>query len=135
MNICPCCSGHPYQECCEILHKGTPAGNAFDLMRSRYSAYALHLPDYIIETTHEENPKRKENRDYWRKEILLFCENTTFIKLKVLNFMEEGDKACVNFIAYLNQNQKDIQLHENSYFEKVGAIWLYREALSLNVTN
>ncbi|MDR3146171.1 MAG: SEC-C domain-containing protein, partial [Treponema sp.] len=51
MKSCPCNSGSPYAECCEPYLRGIekpPTAEA--LMRSRYSAYAEHAVDYIIET-------------------------------------------------------------------------------------
>ena len=47
---CPCGSQDSYKNCCKPLHRGEPAKSAVQLMRSRYSAYALSLPDYIIAT-------------------------------------------------------------------------------------
>ncbi|PRB84509.1 YchJ family protein [Pseudomonas sp. MYb185] len=48
---CPCGDGQPYAECCQPLHEGRPAAHAGRLMRSRYSAYALGLIDYLVATT------------------------------------------------------------------------------------
>ena len=48
---CPCGKGS-YAECCESLHLGTAkALTAEQLMRSRYSAFALQQIDYIVQTT------------------------------------------------------------------------------------
>lgn len=48
---CPCGKGS-YAECCEPLHLGTTkALTAEQLMRSRYSAFALQQIDYIVQTT------------------------------------------------------------------------------------
>ena len=49
---CPCLSGLPYDECCERFHQGGSAPTAERLMRSRYSAYARGLPDYLLRTWH-----------------------------------------------------------------------------------
>ena len=52
-DICPCDTGRPYETCCGPLHEGRrPAATAVALMRSRYSAYALGLRDYLLETWH-----------------------------------------------------------------------------------
>ena len=48
---CPCGKGS-YTQCCEPLHLGTAkALTAEQLMRSRYSAFALQQIDYIVQTT------------------------------------------------------------------------------------
>ncbi|MBJ7449651.1 MAG: hypothetical protein JHC93_04750, partial [Parachlamydiales bacterium] len=52
MKTCPCHSSLDYEKCCKPFHDGIPAPTALALMRSRYSAYALHLIEYIIATTH-----------------------------------------------------------------------------------
>ena len=49
---CPCGSQQLLSACCARLHAGQqlPA-SAEQLMRSRYSAFALNLTDYIVQTT------------------------------------------------------------------------------------
>jgi len=48
MKKCPCCSNRSFSECCEpfLVGKKIP-GTPEELMRSRYSAYATGLVDYI----------------------------------------------------------------------------------------
>ncbi|MDO9618916.1 MAG: YchJ family protein [Pseudomonas sp.] len=48
---CPCGSGQLLTLCCGRYHAGTPAPSAESLMRSRYSAYALGLIDYLVHST------------------------------------------------------------------------------------
>ena len=50
---CPCLSGLPYAECCEPLHRGEIAApTAEQLMRSRFSAFAVGDADYLLTTWH-----------------------------------------------------------------------------------
>ena len=50
---CPCGTGLPYDECCGPLHAGTGrAATAEQLMRSRYSAFAVGDPAYLLATWH-----------------------------------------------------------------------------------
>jgi SEC-C motif-containing protein len=50
---CPCGTGLSYAECCGRLHEGTvPAATAEQLMRSRYSAFAVGDPAYLLATWH-----------------------------------------------------------------------------------
>lgn len=50
---CPYGSARPYAACCEPLHNGVrDAATAEALMRSRYSAYAKGLADYLFRTWH-----------------------------------------------------------------------------------
>jgi len=50
-NLCPCGSQQALAQCCGRLHAGALPNCASELMRSRYSAYALGLIDYLIATT------------------------------------------------------------------------------------
>ncbi|MGR7026975.1 YchJ family protein [Geodermatophilus sp. URMC 62] len=48
---CPCGTGLPYAECCGRLHDGTAAAaTAEQLMRSRYSAFAVGDATHLLAT-------------------------------------------------------------------------------------
>jgi peptide deformylase len=95
-------------------------------MRSRYSAYVLNIPEYIMETTHPASPQYLEDKFSWRKSILKFSKAFSFNKLKILDFKEKGNFATVTFTAYISQDSRDATFTEKSYFEKVGNRWFYR---------
>ncbi len=126
---CPCKSQKNYDECCKPYHTGEllPA-DALLLMRSRYSAYALGLADYIIQTTHPEHPEINKKNWEWREDILSFSRDTEFIDLEVLLFEDGEQKAFVTFTASLKQLDKDFSYTEKSLFEKKDEQWLYKEA-------
>jgi SEC-C motif-containing protein len=126
---CPCSCGKTYQNCCKIFHEGTNPSNALQLMRSRYSAYAYSKPDYIIKTTHPANLNFKHNAETWRSEIILFCKNTHFQDLKIIEFIDGKSEAYVTFIAYISQNGKNASFVEKSHFEKLNGIWLYKSGI------
>lgn len=125
-SLCPCGSGRLYEDCCRLYHKGIFPENALLLMRSRYSAYALCLPSYIIETTHPDHSEFSLDFDQWKEKIILFSQNTTFERLEILDFIDGEDKALVAFSAYLRQGEDDVGFKETSHFEKVGGKWLYK---------
>lgn len=126
MKSCPCHSGLPYSECCEPYHlEQKRAENALKLMRSRYSAYALGLPDYIIATTHPENSSYMEDKKSWRASILQFSHSTQFEGLNILQFLDGEKEAYVTFFAQLKQKNQDTSFQEKSRFKKVGEKWLY----------
>jgi len=66
---CICGSDKKYKKCCKELHDGKPAKTALELMRSRYSAFALCKIDYIIDTTHFNNPEFTQNRKRWQNDM------------------------------------------------------------------
>ena len=132
---CPCGSQHPYRECCEPYHDGIVAENALILMRSRYSAYAMHRADYIMDTTHPLNPSFDPDRTKWKNEILSFCKTTHFDRLEILSYYHHDESAEVTFIAHLTQNHKDASFTEQSRFEQLNGCWLYRNGKILNTKN
>jgi uncharacterized protein YchJ len=119
--LCPCGSQKEYDRCCKPFHQGNLPDNALKLMRSRYSAYALCLPDYIISTTHPQNCQF--NSSY--QDIEHFCLHTEFKNLEILDFQEKDDFATVTFTAHLFQNKKDVSFTERSEFEKINGKWFY----------
>lgn len=127
INACPCCSGSEYAHCCKPFHEGALPKNALQLMRSRYSAYALGLADYLIATTHPANPHFSKNKLSWRQSILKFSQNSTFHKLEILDFKEKNTFATVTFTAYISQGGANVTFTEKSYFEKIDDRWFYRD--------
>lgn len=95
-------------------------------MRSRFSAYALGLVDYVISTTHPHSKIRKQNIASWRKELLKFSKNTSFQGLTIHEFVDSGDSATVTFTAFLKQGRADATFTERSYFERIGDSWFYK---------
>lgn len=118
-NACPCYSGKAYTDCCQPLHNGTPAPDAERLMRSRYSAYALKLPEYILHTWHQDTqPKSLTQED---------LGGIKWLKLQVLSHEQpDADTAFVKFVAtFQSGNQKKEQLTEYSRFSRESGQWLY----------
>lgn len=128
--LCPCHSGKPYPECCKPYHTGERLPeNALQLMRSRYAAYALHLVDYIIGTTHPDNPAYLSDKKRWKKEILSHYGQTNFYGLKIVDFIDGETEAFVTFTAYLKQDSHDVSFTERSRFLQVQEQWLYESGV------
>jgi SEC-C motif domain protein len=127
-SACPCHSGEKYKICCHPYHKGSLPSSAEKLMRSRYSAFALGLCDYIMVTTHTHNPDYTEQKESWRKSILEFSHSSHFIGLKILEFIDDEREAFVTFEAQLDHGI----LKEKSRFLKIEGKWLYESG---NVTS
>lgn len=125
-SLCPCCSGNPYNSCCEPYHKGTLPTTAEQLMRARYSAYAKDLPLFIIKTTHPSNPDYDHDKEQWQESISAFSQNTQFAKLEIEKVVENPHVALISFHAHLVQNGKASSFKEESLFEKYHGKWLYK---------
>jgi len=130
--LCPCGTGKYYQDCCKPYHDGTLCKTALLLMRSRYSAYALSLSEYIIKTTHPENSGYSSDANKWKKEILSFCAMTSFNQLEIMNFTDGKENARVTFVAHLQQKNDDASFMERSLFKKEEDQWLYADGQILN---
>ena len=127
---CPCHSGKAYKDCCKPFHNGAIPPDALTLMRSRYSAYASQMVDYILKTTHPSHPNF-QNLDLWKNEISLFCQSTQFNGLEILEFIDGDLEAYVTFRAVLSQNGTDTSFTEKSLFEKLNDRWLYVSGIFL----
>ena len=115
-----------YHKCCKRFHDGLLPENALLLMRSRYSAYAFKLADYIMETTHPDHPEYSENREQWKLSIQEFCSQTRFDRLKILEFIDGPETVSATFTAYLRQADQDVSFTEKSLFVKESGRWLYK---------
>ncbi len=122
---CPCGSHKKYKKCCALFHKGSNPKTALELMKSRYSAFALGDAKYIIKTTHKENPEYNEDKKAWETSILDFSYGTEFKKLDIIEFIEKDDEAYVTFRVQLEQNGKDVSFQERSKFYRVDEVWKY----------
>lgn len=118
---CPCYSNNKYKKCCQPYHKGANASNALLLMRSRYSAFALHLGEYIVATTHQNNQDYTKDTKEWLESIEQFCDNTSFTGLEIMEFTDARSEAFVKFKAKLG----DISFVEKSRFLIENGKWLY----------
>jgi len=122
---CPCGRGPRYADCCGRFHAGPlhlQAPDPESLMRSRYSAFALDLRDYLLATWHPEHrPDAIEPPEPGLK----------WLGLEVKEARETGpDQGEVTFVARSKVGGRAHRLTERSGFVRVGGRWLYTCALS-----
>lgn len=129
--ICPCCSGKPYLLCCKPIHDGSLPINALQLMRSRYSAYAFGLLDYIVETMHPSNPSYLKDPQLFKQHISRFAQDSIFHRLEIIDFHDGDSVATVIFKAYISCGRQDVSFKEKSLFERVKGRWLYKDGTIL----
>ncbi|MFF5258487.1 YchJ family protein [Actinomadura viridis] len=116
---CPCGLPAPLQDCCGRLHRGeVQARTAEQLMRSRFSAFAVEDRDYLLRTWH---PAARPGRlDFepgmrWRRlEILATAEGSPF-----------HTEGTVEFRAHYTQGGRPGELHEVSRFVRHEGAWVY----------
>lgn len=94
-------------------------------MRSRYSAFTLNNPKYIIYTTHPNNEEFTENTETWLQDIEDFSNSCRFENLQILEFLDGENEAFVTFKATIFCQSKDCSFTEKSKFLKENEKWLY----------
>jgi len=123
---CPCHSQKNYDKCCEPFHKKkTTPSSPLELMRSRYSAYALNLSQYLIETTHPCSPHYQNDLLVWKNEIEKFSTTHQFIGLEIESEESGFPQAFVTFIAKIKQKDKDCSFKERSCFIFENGKWFF----------
>jgi SEC-C motif-containing protein len=115
---CPCGLGEQYDSCCGRYHGGLPAPTAEQLMRSRYSAFALGDADYLLRTWHPTARPRTLELDpacHWKRLAVLETTGGGLL----------DSAGTVSFRAiYVLDGQRHV-LTENSKFVREGKRWLY----------
>ncbi|BBX09706.1 YchJ family protein [Mycolicibacterium aichiense] len=118
-DLCPCGSGAPFGRCCLPLHRGeSKAGTAQQLMRSRYSAYAVGDLDYVWQTWHPRT----------RPDALPPADGLTWTGLEIVDTADgqPGDESGeVEFRARYRQGPRPGVLHERSRFAVRARRWFY----------
>lgn len=120
---CPCGRGEAYARCCAPLHAGEAAPTAERLMRSRYSAFALGLTGYLLESWHPSTRPRTLELD----------PETRWLRLLV----EPGDggpfdeEGFVTFTAIARTPEGRFEQRERSRFLREGGRWLYLDGEAL----
>lgn len=115
---CPCGMGLGYAECCGPLHAGTPAATAEQLMRSRYSAFAVGDPAYLLATWHSST----------RPAALELDPDVRWLGLDVLATEGGGLLAAegtVEFTAHRIAGGSRGEQHEVSRFVREDGAWRY----------
>ena len=124
-NLCPCGSNQKYTICCGKFHKGKlNAATTEALMRSRYSAYVLDIPQYIYRTWDEETRPTLQSLREGKTE--------NFISLEILTAKDGGLKdieGTIEFVAKFKVGNDQFEHHEKSAFRRVKNHWVYIDAI------
>jgi SEC-C motif-containing protein len=116
---CPCGTGLACAECCGRLHDGTvSAATAEQLMRSRYSAFVVGDPRYLLTTWHSTTRPRSLDLD----------PSVRWTGLDVLATGEGGllaSEGTVEFRAFFVHDGGAGSQHELSRFLREDGAWRY----------
>lgn len=111
-DACPCGSGASYAECCGRLHTGlAEAASAEQLMRSRYSAFAVNDTEYLQYSWHPRT----------RPAQIEVGESLTWLGLQVLDAQDDE----VEFVARFRGPAGRGFIRERSQFVQLDGRWVY----------
>lgn len=121
---CACGSGNRYGKCCEPYLKGTmKPSTAEALLRSRYTAFAKHNINYIIETI---SPGKRKDHD--KEEIRKWSESSEWKGLEIVS-VDGGSlhdsAAVIDFIAHYKMDNEEKEHHEVAQFKKQDGQWYF----------
>lgn len=122
--LCPCGSGKPKAECCgPILDGARKPVTAEQLMRARYSAYAVADIDFLYNSSGPD-----VQREFDPESSRRWAEGSEWKGMEVLakEAGEEGDdEGIVEFIARYSVNGTDFEHHERSFFRRLEGDWKF----------
>lgn len=127
-SMCKCDSNKKYKKCCKVYHDGSNPSKALDLMKSRFTAYALGNSDYIINTTHKNNSEYTDDVSQWKSSIEEFSNSVEFRSLEIIEFIDEINGSAESFVTFkanIFQENNDLSFTEKSRFSKHDNKWLY----------
>lgn len=123
--LCYCNSKSEYNQCCERFINGAQvAETAEQLMRSRYSAYAVADVNYLLKSHHKTTRPIKD-----RNSILNWTKSVNWMGLEIIA-KEKGtisdSEGMVEFKALYEENGRLECIHEKSFFVKEQGTWFYK---------
>ncbi|WP_435300372.1 YchJ family protein [Timonella sp. A28] len=114
---CPCGTGRAYSQCCGKFHEGQehPASPE-ELMRSRYSAFALMKVEYLRFTWAPENVPVH----------LALDPQQQWTRLRIIDApAPTADEGIVHYRAHYRYGQQRDFLEEISRFRRHAGHWVY----------
>ena len=120
-DYCACGSNKVFDKCCgRFLSGAQQARTPEQLMRSRFSAYALGgHGDYLLKTWFPATARGLTA-------AALSGRSCDWTRLEILAKSQDGDRGFVEFNAWFRQGQGSEEvLHEKSVFQRINGRWLY----------
>jgi len=129
---CPCCSGRRYTDCCAPLHRrAREAETPEELMRSRFSAFALGLGEHLARTIAKGHADAGVDPPVLAARLARARDTQRFLALEIWHASETGDVSEVLFFARIFERGRDISFAELSTFRKQDGAWRYESGVAL----
>jgi SEC-C motif domain protein len=94
-------------------------------MRSRYSAFALGLGEYLVDTLSRDHDDRAAPRATLVRQLSRVKDTQRFMGLEILSSSMNGDRGEVTFRAKIFEKGKDRSFAEHSHFVREDGDWKY----------
>lgn len=136
---CPC-GGGAYAQCCGPLHAGErEAADPERLMRSRYSAFAVHDAAYLWKTLHAAHDDRAAGQAAFVTNLEKSFGNLRYAALRVIEVRAPQEPAPdavaqVLFHAVIQQHRRDRSIVELSDFALDDGAWRYLAGVTKQAT-
>lgn len=123
-DTCPCGSGLGYAECCGPVIAGErQAETPEQLMRSRYTAYALKEVGHLYASLHPDH-----RADFNEKSTRQWAESSEWHKLEIVSTHGGGpddSEGAVEFVATYSMDGARRDHHELAMFKKDEGSWYF----------
>jgi SEC-C motif-containing protein len=123
---CPCGSQKPFSECCgPALSGASQPATPEALMRSRYTAFAMHDVDYIYKTIAPDHRK-----EFDRQGIEVWSRESEWMGLDIISTSKGGpgdDTGTVEFSARYKEKGEDRRHDELATFVKIDGRWYFED--------
>ena len=121
---CPCGSGQTYAACCgPIIARERPAADAEQLMRSRFTAFALENYEHVHRT----------HLPTFRKPYVPepVGDSVQWTRLQIHQHTPgpQPDHATVEFTAWFSNGEREGAHHEKAEFKRIDGEWIYTRPL------
>lgn len=122
--LCLCGSNNAYLVCCLPFHNNEQLPlTAEQLMRSRYTGYAMRNEAYLLDTW--DAGTRPNEIDYSKEDVVW----TKLEIVKIKKGKEKDNKGVVEFKAYYTADSEEYVLNEISRFKKSAGRWTYMDGV------
>ena len=113
--LCPCGSGEPYDACCApIVRNERPADTAEELMRSRYTAYALDDVDHVFRSWHPAT----------RPDQLDELPRVEWLGLEIIEVVDGGPADDHGIVEFEARHAGGVMRARSRFVRRAGR-WLY----------
>ncbi|MFO7274705.1 MAG: YchJ family metal-binding protein [Bacillota bacterium] len=133
---CPCGSGRKYKACCRLYHAGFEYPDTVEQMiRSRFTAFAIGDVNYLYRTTHPDNPARAgKTEEQFKRTMLLYCSKADFTRLVIHGTEPEDENGIARgtLTAWFRvPGRPEDFFTERSEFVRVDGRLLYRDGTEI----